>query len=328
MFILIQTDDKMGIGKMWRERASVGLFSIFKRESVVSLEWLDPIAQTIVYRFPLQDRPIKVGTQLTVKESQAAVFVLNHNVADLLGPGRYTLHTDTLPVLCQLQGRKLGESSSIRASLYFVNTRLFTDVPYFAANPIVIEDADFGSIRFRVIGSYSFKVIDAEVFMKSIFDTNQIYDTAYLLGQHKSFLHQGLQAVYDEANISLMELAARKHEAAARTAEHLRARFAKIGIELSAFQIDAFELPGELEERIEAWKNEQMNLEQNDIEQNDNDKPVAAASEAPTDDGGTDTAADAETARHDAQCEACGQVLEHSMKFCPECGFKHTAIPL
>ena len=94
------------------------------------IEWLDNTGDTIVYRFPVQGQEIKNGAQLIVRESQAAVFVHEGQVADVFGPGRFTIDGGNTPILSKLGAWKYGFNSPFKSEVYFVNTKQFTDMKW------------------------------------------------------------------------------------------------------------------------------------------------------------------------------------------------------
>src|SRR5690606_941406 len=98
-----------------------------KSQFIEVIEWTDTSSKLMVYRFPVQNHQIKMGAQLTVRESQAAIFVNEGQIADMFGPGRYELSTQNLPVLTVLKSWKYGFNSPFKAEVYFVNTIQFTD---------------------------------------------------------------------------------------------------------------------------------------------------------------------------------------------------------
>jgi membrane protease subunit (stomatin/prohibitin family) len=137
----------------------MGLFSFIKGQFIEVIEWLDDTG-AIVYRFPAYDNAIKMGAQLIVRESQAAIFVNEGQIADVFGPGRHTLSTQNLPVLTALRSWKHAFNSPFKADVFFVNTTNFTDLKWGTTNPVMMRDAEFGAIRLRGFGNYAFKVED------------------------------------------------------------------------------------------------------------------------------------------------------------------------
>src|SRR5689334_3417249 len=113
------------------------------------IEWLDSSSDTLVYRFPVENQEIKMGAKLIVRESQAAVFVNEGQIADVFMPGTHTLSTQNMPILTMLRSWPFGFNSPFKAEVYFVNMRQFTDLKWGTSNPIMMRDAEFGMVRLR-----------------------------------------------------------------------------------------------------------------------------------------------------------------------------------
>ena len=149
----------------------MGLFDKLKGEQIDVIEWTDDSRDTLVHRFERRDNEIKMGARLTVRESQAAVFVNNGQLADVFPPGMYTLETSIIPVLTTLKGWKHGFHSPFQAEVYFVNTRQFTDLKWGTRNPITLRDPEFGPVRLRAFGTYVMRVKDPGTFIKEVAGT-------------------------------------------------------------------------------------------------------------------------------------------------------------
>ena len=132
------------------------------------IEWLDESRDTILYRFPVDGQEIKNGAQLIVRESQAAVFVYQGQVADVFGPGKYTVDGGNTPILSKLGAWKHGFNSPLKSEVYFVNTKQFTDMKWGTSNPIMLRDNDFGVVRLRAFGAYSMRVANPQIFIKEV----------------------------------------------------------------------------------------------------------------------------------------------------------------
>ena len=150
----------------------MGLFGI-KKQLLKVIEWKDDSKDTVVYRYPLTDRDeIMTSSTLVVRESQCAIFMHKGQIADVFGPGTYKLETQNIPFLTKLLSLKYGFESPIKAEVYYVNTKQFVGQKWGTQNPIMMRDAEFGNVRLRGFGIYSFKVDDAKLFMKEMFGTN------------------------------------------------------------------------------------------------------------------------------------------------------------
>jgi membrane protease subunit (stomatin/prohibitin family) len=211
------------------------------------IEWLDDSSNTLVYRFPVKDQEIKNGAQLVVRESQAAVFVSEGQIADLFLPGRYTIDGGNTPILSKLGAWKYGFNSPFKAEIYFVNTKQFTDLKWGTPNPIMMRDADFGMVRLRAFGIYSIRVADPKAFIKEIAGTNAHFVTEDIEGQLKRTLVGGFSDGLGESKIAALDLASNYDELAKFTREKLNEEFKTLGLELTKFVIENISLPQEVE---------------------------------------------------------------------------------
>src|SRR5678816_1069676 len=211
------------------------------------IEWLDQSSNTLVYRFPVKDQEIKNGAQLIVRESQAAVFVAEGQIADMFPPGRYTVDGGNTPILSKLGAWKYGFNSPFKAEVYFVNTKQFTDLKWGTPNPIMMRDADFGMVRLRAFGIYSIRVSDPQAFIKEIAGTNARFITEDVEGQLKRTLVGGFSDALGESKIAALDLASNYDELGKFTRTKLNEEFKTFGLELTKFIIENISLPQEVE---------------------------------------------------------------------------------
>lgn len=229
----------------------MGLFNFIKSQFIEIIEWTDNSSNIMVYRFPVIDKEIKMGAQLTVRESQTAVFVNEGQIADVFGPGRYELTTQNMPVLTKLKSWKYGFNSPFKADVYFINTKQFTDQKWGTSNPIMMRDAEFGIIRLRAFGIFSFKVSDPVVFLKELFGTNEVFDTDNITGQLKRSIISGLTDLLGESKVPAIDLAMYYDELSNQAREKLQSRFSDYGFQLSTFYIENISLPEEVEKVVD-----------------------------------------------------------------------------
>src|SRR5881394_736463 len=151
----------------------MAIIDFLKRQFIDIIEWTDDSRDTLSYRFPDEDKEIKNGAQLIVRESQVAQFVYLGQFGDAFGPGKYSLTTDNIPILTDLKGWKYGLESPFKADVYYVITRLFTGNKWGTANPVMMRDQDFGILRLRAFGTYDFHVVEPRLFLKEVVGTDQ-----------------------------------------------------------------------------------------------------------------------------------------------------------
>src|SRR5918997_5474832 len=211
------------------------------------IEWLDDSPNTLIYRFPVKDQEIKNGAQLIVRESQAAVFVYEGQIADQFPPGRYTIDGGNTPILSKLGAWKYGFNSPFKSEVYFVSTRQFQDLKWGTPNPVMMRDPDFGMVRLRAFGIYSIRVADPQAFLKEITGTNARFVTEDVEGQLKRTLVGGFSDALGESKIAALDLASNYDELSKFTRVKLNEEFKPYGLELTKFVIENISLPQEVE---------------------------------------------------------------------------------
>ncbi len=215
------------------------------------IEWLDESKDTILYRFPVAGQEIKDGAQLIVRESQTAVFVFEGQVADVFGPGRYTIDGGNTPVLSKLGAWKYGFNSPFKAEVYFINTKQFTDMKWGTANPIMLRDADFGIVRLRAFGAYSMRVADPQTFIKEVAGTNGKFDTEDIDTQLKRAIVSEFSDAIGEMKIPALDLAAQYKELGEAIRAKINEDFRTYGLEVTKFYVENISLPPEVEEAMD-----------------------------------------------------------------------------
>lgn len=229
----------------------MGLFDRLKQEFIDVIEWTDTSSDTIIYKFPRFQNEIKMGAQLTVRESQVAVFFNEGKIADVYAPGRYELTTQNMPILATLKGWKYGFESPFKADVYFVNTKQFTDQKWGTKNPIMLRDPEFGPIRLRAHGNYAFRVGDAGLFIQEIAGTNPDFTVDQINEQLRNVaVSRGMDAIA-ESKIPILDLAANYDELSTLVSAKIRPDFAAMGLNLTQFLVENISLPKEVEEALD-----------------------------------------------------------------------------
>lgn len=329
----------------------MGLFDFIKSQFIEVIEWTDNSSNVMVYRFPVENKEIKMGAQLTVRESQIAVFVDEGQLTDIFTPGKYTLDTQNLPVLTKLKSWKYGFNSPFKSEVYFVNTKQFTNCKWGTTNPVMMRDAEFGMLRIRMFGTYSFKVVDPSVFLREVFGTASLFTIEGITGQLKSKIVAGISDLLAEAAVPALDLASKYDEIAALSKKKLDSGFAELGLTLSALVIENISLPEEVEKVLD--KRTSMGIIGESLNQYTRYQAAEAIRDAAQNPGGSagagvglgagmgignmfaeafsagqqkQTESKADTASSDApdkiKCTSCGAQLAAQAKFCIECGTK------
>lgn len=230
----------------------MSLMDFLKRQLIDIIEWTDDSRDTLSYRFPDDDREIKNGAQLIVRESQVVQFVYLGEFGDTFGPGKHTLTTDNIPILTSLKSWKYGFESPFKADVYFLNTRLFTGNKWGTSNPIMLRDADFGIVRVRAFGTYDFHITDPKVFLREVAGS----DHNFRLDEFADTMRSRLVSVFSDAlataRIPVLDLATRYQEVGEAILPLINpAVQAKYGLEITSFVLENASVPPEVEAAID-----------------------------------------------------------------------------
>jgi excisionase family DNA binding protein len=230
----------------------MGLMDYIKTQLIDIIEWTDDSRDTISWRFPDDDKEIKNGAQLVVRESQTAQFIYVGEFGDTFAPGKHTLTTDNIPVLTQLKSWKYGFESPFKADVYFVNTRLFTGNKWGTSNPIMLRDQDFGIVRLRAFGTYDFKVVDVKRFLKEVAGS----DHNFRLDEFADTMRSRIVSVFTDAiataKVPALDLATRYQEVGEALLPLINPQLvAKYGIEIPSFILENCSVPPEVEAAID-----------------------------------------------------------------------------
>ena len=229
----------------------MGLFSALSGQLLKVIDWTDDSTNTIVYRFPMNGKKIMCGSTLTVRASQVAIFVNNGKICDIFQPGMYKLNTSSLPILSALMAWPSGFKSPFTAEVYFVNTRQFTNQKWGTTNPITLRDRDFGQIRVKGYGTFSFRVEDPERMLNELFGTSSTFRTNDIIEYLKSYIVTGITDTIAESKISALDLAANLLEFSVACRRQIGEKFKELGLELVNMNVENFSFPEEVEKAID-----------------------------------------------------------------------------
>lgn len=307
------------------------------------IEWTDNSKDTIVYKVDFGKNQIAKGSKLTVRDSQVAIFADKGRMADVFLPGTYSLDTNSIPLLTTLLSWKYGFEHPFKSDVYYVNTKQFTNMKWGTTNPILIRDAEYGAVRVRGFGTYSFRVKDAFIFMKELSGTGSSFKTQDITEYIKSMLVTHITDAIGEAKLPILDMASNLVEFGEIVKRNLNAFMEEqLGIEIVQFNFENFSLPDNLQKILD----EEMELRMkgrnmNTYAQVEQLKAMNAAAANP---GAGNTMGAGmgmgmgmamgnmfgqnmnqmnqqnQQQASGTKCIKCGAALAAGAKFCPECG--------
>jgi membrane protease subunit (stomatin/prohibitin family) len=330
----------------------MSLRDFLKKQLIDIIQWTEPGDGILAWRFPMQDMEIQNGGKLTVRESQMAAFVNQGTVADIFKPGLYTLSTQNLPLLTDLMNWDKGFESPFKSDVYFFSTRLQTNQHWGTPNPVTIRDKDFGIVRLRGFGIYTYSIGDPRTFHTKVSGTRDIYQVADIEGQLRNTIIGAMTDAFANSGVPFLDMAANQTAVGQKIAEQLKPPFAALGLSLDSFVVENLSLPDELQKMLDQRISMNMVGDMNKYTQFQvaQSMPIAAANEgggaagigaglgagmvmanqmmnAMHPAGGQEpapqaapAAVPAATAPDTKFCSECGKHIPRSSKFCPECG--------
>jgi membrane protease subunit (stomatin/prohibitin family) len=229
----------------------MGLMDFIKKQFIDVLEWTESGDGVLAWRYPMAGNEIQYGGSLTVRESQMAVFVNEGKVADVFGPGMYKLTTSTLPVLTYLKNWDKLFQSPFKSDVYFFSTRQQVDQRWGTSQPVTIRDKDFGAVRLRAFGNYSYRIADPKRFHTEISGTRDLYTVADLDGQLRGLMLQHISDAVASSGVAFLDLAANQIEFARALQEATAPSFEALGLKLESVTMQNVSLPEELQKILD-----------------------------------------------------------------------------
>jgi membrane protease subunit (stomatin/prohibitin family) len=321
----------------------MSLTSFLQKQFIEVIQWNEPEEGLLAWRYPIADMEIRNGAQLTVRESQMAAFVNEGKIADVFGPGLYTLNTRNLPLLTDLNNWGKDFESPFKSDVYFFSTRIQTDQRWGTATPITIREKEFGAVRLRAYGIYSYRIADPRAFFTNVSGTRELYRVEDLEGQLRNTIVARLTEVVAPSEVAFLDMAAHQAELAQKVAAELQPSLTALGVALHSFVIENLSLPDELQKVLD--RRIGMNLA-GDLGRYTQFEAAQSLETAAANTGGAAgvgvglgagvsmaqtmmnaVGAPARPVPPAAQpgalarfCQECGREIPHAAKFCPECG--------
>jgi len=229
----------------------MGLMSFISKQFIDVIQWTEDQPGILAYRYPMEDKEIQNGAQLVVRETQRAAFFNEGKWADQFGAGTYTLNTKTLPILTYLQNWDKFFESPFKSDVYYFSHREQLDQKWGTTQPITIRDKEYGALRIRAFGTYSYKVVDIVPFWTKLCGTAEIYTVQDVEGQIRSAILTSLATFLGSSDVAFVDMAAKQDTFSKMLAEAVAPALKEFGLELRSFYVQSVSLPEELQQHLD-----------------------------------------------------------------------------
>ena len=225
--------------------------SFIKKQFIDVIQWPNPEPEVLMWRFPIQDEEIQNGASLTVRDSQAAMFVDEGVTADVFQAGTFKLTTQNLPVLTNLKNWSKLFESPFKSDVYFFNLRQQLSRRWGTSQPVTVRDADFGAVALRAFGMYSFRIADPALFFKEVTGVTAEYRGEQFEEQLRNVAVTQLATAFGTSGIPFLDMAANQVALSQKMTELLQPLFAAMGLLLESFNVESVTLPEALQKRMD-----------------------------------------------------------------------------
>jgi len=228
----------------------MGLLDFLSKQFVDVIDWVEQPGDLAI-RYPMRDREISNGTQLTVREGQTAFFHNEGQIADAFKPGQYRLETGNLPMLTALMNWDKGFASPFKSDVYFYTTKEQLGLKWGTTQPITVRDKEFGPLRIRAFGTYSFCVDNLPVFAVKLMGTLERLTVTDVESQLRSVIATALAADLGKGETAFVDLAGDQAALSERLLAAVQPAFAQWGLACTSFQVESVSLPEAVQEHLD-----------------------------------------------------------------------------
>ena len=216
------------------------------------LEWFDDTGRELVHRIPEEGSgEIKFGAQLTVRDSQAGVFFYKGKAVEAFGPGRHTLKTGNIPILTKIASLPWAMTSPLRAEVYFVNMKVFTNLKWGTRDPVAFKDSELGLIRLRAFGVFNLQVVQPILFINRLVGTQGMFTTEEIEEYLNRVIVSRFNDYMGETLDSILNLPAKYDELSEGLAKRVQEDFGHFGLALTQLYMNSITPPPEVQQAID-----------------------------------------------------------------------------
>ena len=322
----------------------MGLMDTIKDQFIDVIEYIDEDGRTIVTKYTRPysgNNEIKTGSKLIVRPSQSAVFFKGGQFADILSEGTHKLTTNNLPVLSKIMAFPYLFNSPLKADLYFISLRQFVGNKWVTKNPLIIRDKEFNIVRLKSFGTFAFRIVDVEKFVREVLGTQRKFETRDIIEYLSSYIIEAFNVVLGEVNVSIIDLATQYSKLSELIQLKANTKTKEMGIELSNINIENIALPANVEKLIDEQSG--IGMASKNMDRFVQYQSARAIRDAANQPGGVaglgasvavgkqiaktmtdDVKDEKDIPKIKIKCNNCGTLNDENVKYCSECGEKLT----
>ncbi|UZK68416.1 SPFH domain-containing protein [Sphingomonas sp. S1-29] len=228
----------------------MGILDFLKKQFVDVIDWVEEPGD-LAMRYPMEDREIQNGAALTVREGQVAFFYNEGQMADAFGPGMHTIETSNLPLLTALQNWDKGFQSPFKADVLFFTQKEQAGHKWGTSQPVTVRDKEFGPLRIRAFGGYSFRIEQPPVFQAKLMGTLERVRVEDVEQQLRSAIATQLATSLGRSEFGFVDMAADQAAMSDRLKEMVQPAFTQWGLSCQTFFVESVSLPEEVQKYLD-----------------------------------------------------------------------------
>ncbi|MEN3749663.1 SPFH domain-containing protein [Sphingomonas sp. HF-S3] len=228
----------------------MGILDFLSKQFVDVIDWVEQPGD-LGMRYPMKDREVQNGAQLTVRAGQIAFFYNEGVMADAFRPGLYTLETANLPLLTSLRNWDKGFASPFKTDVYFYSQKEQAGLKWGTAQPITVRDREYGALRIRAFGSYSFRVEDVPTFAVKMMGTLEKLRVEDIEPQLRGAIATAIASALGGGDTAFIDLAADQAKLSEKLLAAVQPAFAQWGLACTSFYVESLSLPEEVQAMLD-----------------------------------------------------------------------------
>jgi len=210
------------------------------------IEWEAHDPNLLMWKYPDEDREIKNGAKLIVRDSELAMLMSEGKFAGVFTAGTHSLSTQNIPLLTRLKGWKYGFESPFKIDVYFFSVKQFVNLKWGTPSPVILRDPQFGQVRIKAFGTYNARIADPSRFFKEYAGSRAWLDMTEFEKKMRDFIAPKFGEALALSNVATLDIFQNLSALNARIQPLIQPYFEDFGLEITHFTVTAVNLPEEV----------------------------------------------------------------------------------